>query len=453
LERADYGPCSRCFVSNAIDVGEAAVKLLLVRQPMGDGCPGFLRSALNTRALRGQFTMSPLIPTLLSSIQVQPCLSFWRLFSHARVLIEYAVSVNFQCPFVIYGVTVATSATKYDPGFEVLYIEEQTEESLAAILRYTERTFTDRTSLFSSISGRAPEVSLLAAAHYYGARIAYGQPPAQYNGLTPANILHFVVVACITYSVSTRWHAAPVMLAMFSSEVYYPMIDEALVSSNMTSRFGQAMIMAMPTLYLFNSFQERIRPIIIRVFHTQLFDAKRMAVFLVYLSNSTVSPTSFVRRLMIRYEGYLRHAHNEPRKETIEQVKEDETVFWRELGEPAVRFLAQQRLHEGPVQHPAPPRLSLRPHPQHLVVGLLARAVVQAHPLDLHVRHAQAPRQLLDPGGRHQLQHNVDQFRDCRRRRRRRRWWAGREGGRERSGVQEGQVGGGERRRRRRRRE
>ena len=98
----------------------------------------------------------------------------------------------------MYGLTVVTSFTKLDPNFQTIYIEEQTDESLAEIAEYAQKLFTDKTSMFTSIDAKAPGLSLMAAAHYYGTRLSYNQPNAEYVGLTPKNILHFAVVACIT---------------------------------------------------------------------------------------------------------------------------------------------------------------------------------------------------------------------------------------------------------------
>ena len=348
LRREDYKSCGKCFVANSLDVGEFAIQLLLFEQPFSDNTAEFLRMALSTKALKDQFVSSAMLGKLLSSIDKQPCFSFWRLFSKSRVLIEFAVENKLRCHYVMYGLVTVTSFTKLDPNLQTLYIEEQTEESLEAMFAYFERSFVDKATLFKSIDGKGPELSLMTAGHYFGTRLAYNQQPAEYEGLNPRNILHFVIVACITYSVTTRLHAAPVLLSVFTNDKYYPMITEAvfLPNNKIVGKFSQTILLAMPTLYLFNTFEEKLRPIVLRVFKENVFDPKRMSLFLIHMSVSTASPTSFVRRSMIKDEGYVRNANNEPTKANIEEIRAQERQFWDEIGEQAVEFLMKQKFED-----------------------------------------------------------------------------------------------------------
>jgi hypothetical protein len=243
----------------------------------------------------------------------------------------------------MYGICVVTSFTKLDPNFQTVFIERQTPESLNAVARYLDGHFLDRSAIFASIDGGPAEISLMAAGHYYGTRFAYQHPQAEYTGLEPSNILHFSVIACLTYSLITKLHASPVLVSLFTTSVFYDMIRDALLSHDQFSlRFLDTVLTAMPMLYLFNTFTEQLRPIILRLFTSHQYCEKQMSLFLLHLSNSTTSPTSYLRRSMIRDEGYIQGATNEMTSTSKERIIAEEKAFWAELGDEGIEFVSGQ---------------------------------------------------------------------------------------------------------------
>jgi hypothetical protein len=178
---------------------------------------------------------------------------------------------------------------------------------------------------------------MMAAGHYYGPRLSSGHPQAEYRGLNSDNILYFAFIACLTDSVTTRLHASPILLSLFTIEEFSGMICETLFSHNKFScRFIYAILITMPTLSLFNPFTELLWPIVLRLFRDHNCCEKQMALLLIYLSNPTTSLTSFLRQTMIRDEGYIRDANNEMTKDSKERMIEEEKQFWKELGDEAI---------------------------------------------------------------------------------------------------------------------
>ena len=342
IDQNSFAPVCKCFVSNSIDIAESSIRLLMMTHLDTKVCD-FLRAALN-KENRDLFVTSPRMNELLSIINFQPSFSFWRLFSKSRGLIDFAVRSNFRCPFIMYGVVTVTSFTKLDPNFQTLYIEKQTPESLKKVEEYIKHTCINKTALFTSIDGESAELSLMAAGHYYGTRIAYHQAKSQIEGLNDENILHFAIVASMTYKVTNRLHAAPVFLDMFTDKVWYPMTIDGLhkATEELKNIYFDHILNAMPTLYLFNTFQAKLRPIVYDFFKRGEMLDGQIYTFLIHLSHSTASPTVFLRRSLIKDQAYLSVAKNEPKKDSIPIVREEERKFWDEIGFDAVKLLANR---------------------------------------------------------------------------------------------------------------
>ncbi|OHT04984.1 hypothetical protein TRFO_27360 [Tritrichomonas foetus] len=336
----DFATIGKCFVTNAIDIGDSTINLLLYVNLDNKVCD-FLRLSLNMDH-RDLFLASPRLNELLSTIHFQPSFSFWRLFSKSRCLISYVVAQNFRCPYVMYGLVTATSFTKLDPFFQTIYIEPQTPESLKKVEDYCNKTCINKTALFTSINGGPAELSLMAAGHYYGTRIAYHQARTQIEGIDVSNILHFSVVASMTYKVTCKLHASPVFMEIYSDPVRYSLTCEALktASKDLKLNYFDHILTAMPTLYLFNTFTSKLRPIVLDVFKSKEYDEKQMVMFLNHLSNSTASPTVTLRRSLIKDPSFISVATNEPTKATLTAVREEEHAFWSEIAEEAFDLLS-----------------------------------------------------------------------------------------------------------------
>ena len=340
IDSKDFSLIGKCFISNSIDIGEMVINLL-IHESFDNKVCNFLRTSLN-KDHRDAFVGSPRLNELLSTIDKQPPFSFWRIFSKSRCLITYVVDQNFRCPYVMYGLVTVTSFTKLDPFFQTIYIEPQTPESLKKVEEYINRTCINKTALFTSVNAGPIELSLMAAGHYYGTRVAYHQTKAQYEGLNVNNIIHFTIVASMTYKVTSRLHASPVFLEMFTDENWYSMTLEALklISNDLKEIYFEHLLSAMPTLYLFNSFISKLRPLILDMLKTKDYDQKQMVLFLCHLSHSTASPTVFLRRSLIKDPALTSLAKNEPNKKTLSIVREEEKKFWDEIGEEALEIIS-----------------------------------------------------------------------------------------------------------------
>jgi hypothetical protein len=227
-----------------------------------------------------------------------------------------------------------------NPNFEKLVIEQQNEQSLAKVADYLAIHFPDKNALCKSINGGAAELSLMAAGHYYGTRAAFQQSQPEYEGQDERTIMYFGTIPWVTYSVTAKEPASPVLIALFCEPRYYQMICNALFAKNpFSGRFMETIGTSISTLYMFNTFVAPFRPVVLRLFREKSFINKHMVILLICLSNSVTSATSFLRRAMVDEEGFIANPEKEVTKKTEPQVTDEEKQFWRELGNKVIEFL------------------------------------------------------------------------------------------------------------------